>query len=152
MNLELKIPPPIVGLICALTIWALGRTVSTWNIDFAGREEIALCLFVIGVAIDVLALLKFKQKRTTINPMNPDESKELVTTGVFNFTRNPMYLGLLIILSAWTFYVGNLLSSVVLVFFIYYITKFQILPEERVMHEKFDESFVEYTHRVRRWV
>ncbi len=152
MNLELRIPPPLVALICAVLIWALNRLFTQFDYDFTGQRSIAIFLLAVGLTIDTLALLKFRQQKTTINPMKPNESTDLVITGVYKFSRNPMYLGLLIILCAWTLYVGNLISIVVLPIFIFYITKFQVLPEEAIMLKKFDQSYVEYKQKVRRWI
>ena len=84
--------------------------------------------------------------------MQPQQTSELVTTGIYRLSRNPMYLGLLLVLTSWGIYLSNFLVLAVLPLFIFYITKFQIIPEERVMREKFGESFQDYKQSVRRWI
>lgn len=152
MNLELKIPPPFIALICAVLMWVLGRLFADFDFDFSYRKLISALLLSTGISIDLLALFKFRQKQTTINPMKPDKSTELVITGIYKLSRNPMYLGLVFILCSGVMFLGNAASLIMLPVFIFYITKFQILPEETIMQEKFPESFSEYKQKVRRWL
>lgn len=95
---------------------------------------------------------EFRKFQTTVNPIDPSKTTGLVTSGVYRYTRNPMYLGFVLFLVGWASLLSNLISPVVLVLFVWYISKFQIVPEERVLEEKFGTRFVEYKKRVRRWV
>ena len=95
---------------------------------------------------------EFKRARTTINPFRPENSTVLVTSGIFRITRNPMYVGLTLVLLGWAAFLSSgwgLLGPVV---FALYINCFQIAPEERVLSAKFGEAYTRYTARVRRWL
>ena len=152
MSLKLKIPPPVVGLVCALIMWLVNRVFTGLDFKLPLTIFIALGLSAIAVCIDISALLTFRASRTTINPMKPESTSELVEGGVYSFSRNPMYLGLAIILCAWGIYLGNLVSLLLLPVFIWYITIFQIIPEEEMMVNLFNEKYIKYKQRVRRWI
>lgn len=99
-----------------------------------------------------LALAVFRQAGTTINPMSPDKSSYLVTSGIYRLSRNPMYVGLLLLLAAWGVYLANVVSFLGLPAFALYMNHFQIVPEEQVLQTKFADEFVAYKQRVRRWL
>jgi protein-S-isoprenylcysteine O-methyltransferase Ste14 len=63
-----------------------------------------------------------------------------------------MYLGLLLVLLGFAIWLGNVLAPIMLVAFVLYLTRFQIVPEERVLREKFGEEYAGYMRRVRRWL
>ena len=94
----------------------------------------------------------FRRRRTTVDPIQPQKASSLVIDNVFRYTRNPMYLGLVLVLGAWAVYLSNLASLVMLPVFIAYLTRFQIQPEERVLLEKFGDDFEQYMRKVRRWI
>ena len=148
--LELKIPPPVVALFCAWVIWrfpAIGPVLTE-----AAREPVAMVLAALGLACDMAAIAGFLRARTTINPMRPTGTSTLVEQGIYRLTRNPMYLGLALLLSAWCIWRGPLLAAMVIAAFVIYITRFQILPEERVLAARFPDSYPGYCSRVRRWL
>ena len=96
---------------------------------------------------------EFKKSETTVNPMKPETSTSLVTSGIFKYTRNPMYVGLTSILLASCFYFSSLLGIIVYVpLFILYITVFQIIPEEETMKGLFNDEYLDYCSKVRRWI
>jgi protein-S-isoprenylcysteine O-methyltransferase Ste14 len=99
-----------------------------------------------------LAMLSFWKVHTTVNPMKPSSTSSLVTSGIYHFTRNPMYLGLLFILIGWALYLANVLAFLFLPAFILYMNRFQIEPEERALTALFGQEFFEYASRVRRWL
>jgi len=152
MSLKLKIPPPVIGLVCALIMWLISRVFDSFDFDFPSRKLIALGLFCLALSIDFLALLKFKSLKTTINPIKPEDSSSLVDSGVYKYTRNPMYLGLLIILFSWGLYLGNFISMLLLPIFVWYITVFQIIAEEEILENIFNEKYNQYKQKVRRWI
>ena len=96
--------------------------------------------------------MSFRRARTTVNPLKPETSAALVSTGVYSFTRNPMYLGMALALFAWAVYLSSVWSLLGPVLFALYITRFQIVPEERVLDGLFGASFAAYKKRVRRWL
>jgi len=81
----------------------------------------------------------------------PSKASSLVVTGIYGYTRNPMYLGGLVMLSAWALFLAKLSACFFLPLFVAYLTRFQIIPEERVLRARFGTEFDDYTKRVRRW-
>jgi protein-S-isoprenylcysteine O-methyltransferase Ste14 len=116
------------------------------------RLVLAGSLFVVALAFDLAGLLAFRASRTTINPLAPERVSALVTNGVYRITRNPMYVGQCFILLAWGVYLSALLPFLGPIIYILYITRFQIVPEERVLRQLFGEQYAQYTARVRRWL
>ena len=152
MFLELKIPPPIVGLIVAAGMWAVAHLPPILQSPTLVRLWAAAVLGAIGVAVAIGGVLSFRRAKTTVNPLKPETSAALVSTGVYSFTRNPMYLGMVLVLFAWAVYLSSIWSLIGPVLFASYITRFQIVPEERVLDRLFGASFAEYKKRVRRWL
>ncbi len=72
--------------------------------------------------------------------------------GIYSITRNPMYLGLLFVLTAWSIFLANPLPFLMLPVFMLYINRFQIAPEERALTALFGSDFAAYQSRVRRWI
>ena len=150
--LELRIPPPIVGLIIAGGMWTVAHLPPIVQFPRLGRLSVALVLGVIGVAVAVGGVISFRRAATTVSPLKPETSAALVSTGVYSFTRNPMYLGMALALVAWAVYLSSVWSLLGPVLFALYITRFQIVPEERVLDRLFGASFSAYKKRVRRWL
>ena len=147
-----RIPPPILMLLAAVLMWALdhwmplGRWIaSPWN--RLGGLAVA-----IGVAVDVAALMRFRQVGTTVNPLDPSKASHLVTDGVFRISRNPMYLGLVLLLIGWAVWLGSATPWLVPPLFVIVITVVQIIPEEQVLGQRFGEQYVSYQRSVARWI
>jgi protein-S-isoprenylcysteine O-methyltransferase Ste14 len=87
-----------------------------------------------------------------VNPFAPDKSSTLVIDGIYRYTRNPMYLGLALLLVALAAFLGNAWSATVVPAYVWYMTQFQIKPEERALLEKFGSEFRAYTNSARRWL
>jgi len=150
--LELKIPPPIVGLVLAIAMWNALPLPPPWPVDPSLSRTIAIALAALGLACDALGLVAFLRRRTTINPLAPTRSCVLVTSGIYRLTRNPMYLGMSLLLLAWALWLDTMWGLVGPIAFALYITRFQIRPEERVLEQKFGDAFRAYASRVRRWI
>ena len=116
------------------------------------RLLVAVGLGAIGVAVAIGGVMSFRRARTTVNPLKPETSAALVSTGVYSFTRNPMYLGMVLVLFAWAVYLSSIWALLGPGLFALYITRFQIVPEERVLDRLFGASFAAYKERVRRWL
>ena len=151
-NLDKKIPPPVVGALLAALMWGLSQIGPQFTIPAPWREVLAGLLVIVGIAFDLLGILAFRAARTTVNPLKPERSSALVTGGVYRVTRNPMYVGMALLLSGWAIWLSALLPWVGPVLFVLYITRFQIRPEERVLNDIFGEAFSRYADRVRRWL
>jgi protein-S-isoprenylcysteine O-methyltransferase Ste14 len=150
--LELRIPPPIVGLTVAAAMWLAASRPSLWPPSSPVRLSASVILLAAGIATALSAVMSFRQAQTTVNPLKPETSTSLVSTGIFGRTRNPMYLGMLIGLLAWAVYLASAPAWLGPAAFVLYITRFQIVPEERAMHSLFGSAFSDYARRVRRWV
>ena len=121
-------------------------------IPATAKAAAAIVIALIGAAIDLAGLIAFRRAKTTINPLKPQNSSSLVTGGIYRYTRNPMYLGMLAFLLAWSAYLAQPLALLGPLAFVLYINRFQIIPEERVLAGLFGEEFTAYTNRVRRWL
>ncbi len=150
--LETKIPPPVIALAFGILIWWMASYQPKIEIEFVPKVLIVSLLMAIGVFFDLSGLLIFRKAKTTVNPLKPQKSSALVNTGVYKITRNPMYVGLLFILSAWCIYLDSPAAMIGIVGFIFYIHVFQILPEERMLTTLFGEEYREYQSKVRRWL
>ena len=151
-SLDLKVPPPAVALVVALAMWWVSRYGVLEGVPLAWRVGAALVVAAVGAAFDVAGILAFGRAKTTVNPMKPEKSAALVSTGVFRITRNPMYVGMVFILLAWAVYLASPWALFGPLLFAAYITRFQIKPEERVLAARFGDEFASYTARVRRWL
>lgn len=151
-KLELKIPPPFVMLIFAGLMKLTADSFSGLNFDFAGRQLLGALMLAVGLSIDIYAILGFLKTKTTVNPIRPETASALVTTGMYQFSRNPMYLGLLCLLTAWILWLANFAAAVFLPLFVLYIERFQIIPEEQILNRIFQEEYGNYCQRVRRWI
>ena len=155
-NLELKIPPPIVAALTAGAMWAAAQWIG-FNGLFAGlppgwRTAGALFIGLIGLGFDLTGVLGFIRAKTTVNPLKPERSAALVTSGIYRITRNPMYVGMALLLLAWAIYLGSGTALLGPLVFALYITRFQIQPEERVLAVRFGSGFASYCAQVRRWL
>ena len=150
MRLRNRIPPPIVTLVFALLSFWLANYLPKLAFNYQWLSSLLMIL--IGLTVIVIGVKTFHKSDTTVNPLNPSEASHLVTDGVFSFTRNPMYLGMVIILLGVSIYNGVYVGIIILPCFIFYITEFQIKPEEEAMEEIFAGVYTDYLKRVRRWL
>ena len=121
-------------------------------VPFGVRVGAALALVVIGLSISISGMVSFRRAKTTINPSKPSAASSLVTSGVYRYTRNPMYLGLSITLMGWAVFLSNPLALLAVPPFVLYVNRLQINPEERVLSSLFGAEYAAYTEKVRRWL
>lgn len=150
--LELKVPPVVLVAIVAVGMWALSRISPDFSIAIPAAGWVASGIALVGMAIAVLGVLAFRTAGTTVDPRVPEQSESLVVSGIYRYSRNPMYLGFLLVLCAWGLWLGNVPALLFLPAFVLYMNRFQIVPEERFMREKFDDAFTRYCTGVRRWL
>jgi protein-S-isoprenylcysteine O-methyltransferase Ste14 len=150
--LELKIPPPVVALIVAAAMWMNSISGPRLDLPFEVRLGIAVAIAAVGVTFDLLGFLAFRKARTTINPLKPQKTSALVTSGIYRFSRNPMYVGLVCFLLAWAAFLAALWPLAGPILFVFYVNRFQIEPEERLLAQRFGDDFKTYKARVRRWL
>ena len=151
-SLEHKIPPPVIGALVAAAMWSVSALGPQFPIATGPKYAAVAILAVAGVAFDLLGLLAFRAFRTTVNPLKPERASAMVTSGVYRVSRNPMYVGMVLLLLAWAVYLSALLPFAGPPIFVLYITRFQIQSEERVLKGIFGEEYSAYAARVRRWL
>ena len=145
-----KIPPPIVTLFFGLCIY-LSRS---YFPEFSNSvlNLLSIISFVVGIFVFAAAVSSFKKQKTTVNPISIENASSLVVSGIFKYSRNPMYLGMSFVLLGLTFkfnVIGGLFLTGI---FMLFITIFQIKPEEVAMEKLFDQEWKNYTKNVRRWL
>ncbi|WP_299812037.1 isoprenylcysteine carboxylmethyltransferase family protein [uncultured Roseibium sp.] len=150
--MELKVPPVIVLVLAALLLWVGAWLMPHLSIALPGRKLLAVLLVLAGLVPGIQAILAFRQRKTTTNPMRPENASVLVTDGVYRFTRNPMYLGILALLLAEAIWLGTLTALIIVPGFVWYMTEFQIKPEEERLTDLFGAPYRDYLGRVRRWI
>ena len=150
--LELKIPPPLIFLLAAASMMLAASAWPTLALQVPGKSALCTLLTGSGLLCDLAGLLAFWKFRTSINPLRPERAQVIVNYGIYRFSRNPMYLGQLLLLAACALRQEHLLALALLPAYIAYLTRFQIIPEERILSAKFGASYAAYQQRVRRWV
>ncbi len=151
-NLDNRLPPPIVMLAIAGLMLGIARATPVVAVNPAIMATAALILFMTAGAFAFPAILAFRRARTTINPVRVDAASTLVTSGVFNMSRNPMYVSMALLLCAWAAFLAAPLTVLGPIGFVAFIDRFQIRPEERALLAKFGRSYEDYRKRVRRWL
>ena len=152
MNLRLRIPPLAVVALAGGLGWIIALIVPALNFEFPARAELAATFGLLGVTCSVLGVASFRRARTTVNPMTPDATTALVVSGIYRVTRNPMYLGFLLLLLAEIIWLANPVTFLVAPAFVLYLNRFQIGPEEIALRSRFGAEFHSYATRVRRWI
>ena len=147
MSLDTKIPPPILTIIILSIIYLFD--VNEYNLN---TDIISIVILFIGIIFIISAVIQFVDRKTTVNPTKPHKTTTLVITGTYKITRNPMYLGMLLIIISYAFYKTSIISLILIPFFIFYINKFQIEPEEFEMRKKFGKEYEDYCKKVDRWI
>ncbi|KFZ31001.1 protein-S-isoprenylcysteine methyltransferase [Pseudidiomarina salinarum] len=150
-NLELKLPPLALVLLIGALMWLTNWLWPTGAWHFSDLRQAGVGFVVAGVLIAAAGVWQFRRAATTVNPMDPNLSSSLVQNGIYRFSRNPMYLGFLMMLIGWALWLGSLPALIWLPVFVIYMNRFQIVPEERMLLAKFGDSYCEYCRRVRRW-
>ena len=145
-----KIPPPVIALICGLVIY-FSRALFPKYV-FTLTNFISILFLVLGLLMLTTAVLSFKKYQTTVNPLRPEKASQLVTSGIFKFSRNPMYFAMLLVLLSITVKFNILGGAAMSVAFVLFITTFQIIPEELAMKKLFGGEFDLYQKSTRRWI
>ena len=145
-----KIPPPLVTIFFGCCIYFSKDFFLTINIQ--ALSLLSYVLFLLGFGILFSAARSFKEQKTTINPIKIETASSLVVSGIFNYSRNPMYLGMALILLGLSLKFNLIGGLIFTALFILFITNFQIKPEEKAMQKIFGEEFLSYKNKVRRWL
>lgn len=149
--LELRIPPVALVLLAGAAMWLLAAGAPSYVLHIPCKQAIALALVIVGALVAVLGVAAFRRAKTTVNPTKPQAVSFLVSTGIYRFSRNPMYLGFLLALTGWAVFLANIFAFVLVPAYVAYMNHFQIAPEERALLAAFGTDFAAYKARVRRW-
>ncbi len=133
-------------------MWSAAYGLDSLSFALLERRAVSIVLAASGIAVSVSGIWSFWRARTTVNPHRPEAASSLVATGIYHFTRNPMYLGLFLVLAGWAAHLANAAALAGPLLFALYVTRFQILPEERALTTKFGPKFDAYKRRTRRWI
>jgi protein-S-isoprenylcysteine O-methyltransferase Ste14 len=133
-----------------LLMWFLAFPALDFDLPY--RAVLAALFFATSLGIGASALWGFRREKTTVNPLKPEAASALVVRGIYRWTRNPMYLAMLLVLVAWACIVSNWAALAMLPLFVACLNRFQIAPEERALHARFGVEFDNYRKNVRRWL
>lgn len=150
--IELKVPPVALVIIAAFFIWLGAAYAPGLSFELPLRSTIAWGFGLLGATTSALGVREFKRSKNTVNPTKPESSSTLVRSGIYRYTRNPMYLGFLLILIGCAIAAANVVAFVVLLRFVGYMNRFQIEPEERALTLIFGEDFKAFCFEARRWI
>jgi protein-S-isoprenylcysteine O-methyltransferase Ste14 len=150
--LELKIPPPVVALLVGVAMWLVSRRGPALELPLLVRAAAFIAMVLLGGATAIAGNMAFRRAQTTVNPFKPQNTTALVTSGVYRFTRNPMYLGLTVLVLGWAAFLCSAWALAGPVLFVLYVSRFQIVPEETILSAKFGAAYADYISRVRRWL
>lgn len=148
----MRIPPPLITLACIGLNAAIYTLFPERRLDIPGQAVFFALFTFIGLGILLSSVDLFRRNKTTVNPLKPDKASALVTTGLYQFSRNPMYLGMALVLVGFAWMWAHWYAAVPIVIFVAYMTQFQIKPEEAALEQKFGQAFEVYKARVRRWI
>jgi protein-S-isoprenylcysteine O-methyltransferase Ste14 len=150
--LELKVPPVALALILAAGMWAASVYTPSLTLAIPWRYGLVVTLSVAGVTFALAGIIAFRRANTTVNPAKPQTTSTIIASGVYGVSRNPMYVGLLLVLTGWAFFLCHALAFLFLPVFVAYMDRFQIVPEERALCALFGSEYTTYMRSVRRWL
>ncbi len=150
--LELKVPPVAQFVVFVAAMWLLAKYLPALSIEIPARRILVVLFFCLGGIVAVPAIAAFRASGTTVDPRDPGKASRLVIRGIYRYSRNPMYLGLLFLLLAWAIYLANPLGFVALPLFVLCMNRLQIRPEEAAMEAQFGDEYRGYRKSVRRWL
>ena len=150
--LELKIPPPAIAVLIAGVMWGISLVAPLLGGPAVIRVGAAVAIALAGAGFSLAGAISFRRAKTTVNPMKPETTSALVCSGIYRVTRNPMYVGFLLILLAWAAFLSTAWAFLGPLAFVFYMNRFQIAPEERVLSAMFGADYAAYKSRFRRWL
>ncbi|WP_129671574.1 isoprenylcysteine carboxylmethyltransferase family protein [Candidatus Chloroploca sp. Khr17] len=151
-SLELKIPPVVVLAIFAVAAIILAKLTPIARVDFAGRYLASFLIALLGVSVALAGVFEFRCAKTSVNPLKPNSASTVVSTGIFRYSRNPMYVGMALALLSIITLTGSIVALAMVPAFCVYMTNYQIKPEERMLQQTFGETYLKYMLSVRRWL
>ena len=151
-TLENRIPPPILAVLAGAAMYAGSLVAEKIEIDTTLRWALCACILIVAALFGPMAFRTFGKAKTSIDPLNIEKASSLVTWGIYRYTRNPMYVSLALLLCAWCVWLQSPIVILGPLFFVVFIDRFQIVPEERLLARKFGAEYENYKRSVRRWL
>jgi len=148
--MKTRIPPPILALLMIGLVYLSSLLIGSVSFDY--QASLSVLLVIVGLSCALPSFRLFARNKTTISPFTPSETSVLITEGMYRYSRNPMYLGLLLLIIAATIWFGTWFGIVISLIFILLINILQIIPEEEALLQIFGEEYLEYKKKVRRWI
>ena len=145
-----KIPPPILVLILVSSNYYSSKEIDL--IHLPNQDLISIIIFLFGIFILINPIFKFIKSKTTIDPIKFKKVNKLIISGIYKYSRNPMYLGLLMIVISTSIFYLNIFSITTPFLFYFWINRFQIKREEIFLTEKFGKEYLLYKTKTRRWI
>ena len=150
MEKKRKIIPPVYLFIALLLMWLLQRYFPVHQYIYSPAAYAGVIPVVIGIAMAAISAGMFVKVDTGLEPF--DEATTLVTGGFFRFTRNPMYLGMFLMLFGVAILLGSLSALLPLLLFVLVIRYNFVSGEERFLEAAFGQQYLDYKSEVRRWI
>jgi protein-S-isoprenylcysteine O-methyltransferase Ste14 len=150
--MQTRIPPPFIMILAAAVMWLLHAVLPVARLIDPPWHRLGLLAMVAGVGVAAAAFLRFRRAGTTVDPRDPSKASRLVTDGVFAWSRNPMYLGLLLVLAGLAVMFGSIGPWLVPPLFVAAVTFLQIKPEEQALQTRFGQGYADYCRRTSRWI
>jgi protein-S-isoprenylcysteine O-methyltransferase Ste14 len=151
-QLENRFPPPLLVLAIGVAMAGIAWNSTALSIPWVARLAIGSAIIALGAGTVVTGARTFWRAGTTINPVDIKQASALVTSGLFGYTRNPMYVGFTLMLIGWGVALASPWAMMGPVAFVLFIHRFQINPEEQVIRAKFGNEYEQSCKRVRRWI
>lgn len=151
-KLELLIPPPVIASIVAVFMWQVAPVVPRLSQLADHHVILSSVVAFAGFMVAIVGVYAVMKNKTTINPHSPQKTSCLVTSGIYRYTRNPMYVGILLVLSAWGLYLSHIVPLLMPALFVLYMNRFQVIPEEKILEDKFGEAYIQYSKQTSRWI
>jgi protein-S-isoprenylcysteine O-methyltransferase Ste14 len=148
----LRVPPAVLVLVAAFLMWGVSRVAPTPGFQGPVASVVASFFAAVGTVSILLGVATFRRAGTTVNPTAPHRASTLVRGGIYQVSRNPMYLGFALVLLGWGFLLESWLSLLAVPGFVLYLNRYQIEPEERALEDRFGEEYRDYARSVRRWI
>ena len=146
----IKIPPPILVLILITSNYFSQNRLEIIYLPY--KNSTSFLILLVGSLILINTVFKFIKSKTTVNPVKFKKVNKLVTSGIYKYSRNPMYLGMILIIISTSIYYLNYYSLVTPFIFYFWINRFQIKREEIFLTEKFGKEYLLYMSKTRRWI
>ncbi|MEP3196519.1 MAG: isoprenylcysteine carboxylmethyltransferase family protein [Lentilitoribacter sp.] len=148
----MHIPPPVFMILAILAMHYGALFMPLVSFQFAEQYLLANAFALCGLFILLFTVLRYLRHKTTIQPNKLDQMSSLVTDGLNRYSRNPMYVGMLLWILSAGLYFGTFLVLIAAPAFVIIINKMQIELEEYALEALFGQEYLDYKTRVRRWM